>query len=322
MTHCLACHGEELRRIRAYRTKTTHGRKLFGNASVCVCRECALVQVVPRPSLEALSTYYAEDYRKGCRAGSDVSEVSEFPKDNLFYYNRGQSICELVSPHVRADSPRILDVGAGFGHILHAFGERFPRSERVAIEFSQPCVHHLRKLGVVVHDEPVDELLPRIGDSFDIVTLSHSFEHLLDPRGTLGLIRDRLAPDGVLYIEVPNIPEDAAYRYPDHVWVPRFDEPHITFFSEGTLRGTLDANGYRLIFCDAAGPPYSYVSALRYRLPPIRWLAQDLIPEPLFRFLRKQRFTASVRMSERDESFYAYGDGRIWLRSLSRRKVF
>ena len=321
MAHCLACHGDELRRIRPYRTKTAHGRKLFRDASLHACRECSLVQVVPPPGLEALSTYYAEDYRKGCRAGSDVSEVSEFPKDNLFYYNRGQSICELVAAHVRTDSPRILDIGAGFGHILHAFGERFPQSERAAIEFSQPCVRHLRKLGIEVFDEPVDELLPRIEDEFDIVILSHSFEHLLDPRGTLELILERLTTDGVLYIEVPNIPEDAAHRYPDHVWVPRFDEPHITFFSQATLRGILEANGYRLIFCDAAGPPYSHVSALRYRLPPLRWLVQDLLPAPVFKILRTQGFTASLRMQDRDESFYEYGDGRIWLRSISRREV-
>src|SRR5437867_2203869 len=79
------------------------------------------------------------------------------------------------------------------------------------------------------------------------------FEHLLDPRGILDLIHASLAPDGVLYIEVPNIPAESLLRYPDHVWAPRFDEPHITFFSALTLRQMLTSASFEPVFCDTAG---------------------------------------------------------------------
>jgi hypothetical protein len=42
------------------------------------------------------------------------------------------------------------------------------------------------------------------------------------------------------------------------------------------------------------------------------------MPKPLFDFLRKQGFTQSVRVKDREESFYQYGDFRIWLRTISR----
>lgn len=279
-----------------------------------------MVQSSPRPSLEALANYYAEDYRGGCCAGADVADVEEFPKDNLFYYNRGQSIAELLSSYIETDRPRILDIGAGFGHILYALGERYPEAPLTAIEFSDVCVKHLESLGIEVHDEPAEDVLPRLNRSFDVVVISHVFEHLLDPRGMLEVVRSHLSENGLLYIEVPNIPEEAMRRYPDHVWAPRFDEPHITFFSKDTLAGLLRALDFDVEFCDTAGPEYKFVSSLRYRMPTMRWFVQGLIPPRLFHFLRRQKFTQPVRVKDREDSFYRYGGMGIWIRTVSRNR--
>jgi hypothetical protein len=79
------------------------------------CEGCALVQVLFPPTLQRLTDYYAVDYRKGCFAGADVADVTTFPLDNLFYYDRGQSIADLVTPYLKApaltgQAPRILDI--------------------------------------------------------------------------------------------------------------------------------------------------------------------------------------------------------------------
>jgi SAM-dependent methyltransferase len=156
---------------------------------------------------------------------------------------------------------------------------------------------------------------------FDVIVLSHVFEHLLDPRGVLDLIRASLAPGGALYIEVPNIPAESLLRFPDHVWAPRFDEPHITFFSTATLYTLLASAGFEPQFCDTAGAEYRYISGLRFRLPPLRWFLQDIVPRPLFHWLRTQGFTRALRVPERVESFYQYGGCRIWIRSISTKKA-
>ncbi|MBI1790681.1 MAG: class I SAM-dependent methyltransferase, partial [Acidobacteria bacterium] len=222
-----------------------------------------------------------------------------------------------VAPRVRAESPRILDIGAGFGHILYALGERFPKSRRTAIEFSGVAARHLQSIGVDVITEPVENVLPRMEGQFDVVVISHVLEHLLDPGAVLKLIRSSLAPNGVLYVEVPNIPADSLLRFPDHVWAPRFDEPHITFFSTGSLHTLLESRGLTALFCDTAGPFYRYISSLRFRMPTARWFIQHKMPPALFHFLRRQSFTKPVRMREREESFYQYGGCRIWIRSIS-----
>ncbi len=272
------------------------------------------MQALPRPASQALTQYYVDEYRRGGYAGSDVAEVQEFPKDNLFYYNRGQSMAELLRAYLQESPRRILDIGAGYGHILHALGEQFPGSTRQAIEYSEPCVQHLKAIGVVVDSSPVETVLPQQRNQFDLIVLSHVLEHLLDPEEVLRLIHDSLAPGGILYIEVPNVSQVLGYA--DHQWAPRFDEPHITFFNVTTLCRFLKSVGYKRRFCETAGPYYKQISPVRYHLPPLKATLLNLLPRPLFRYLRRRRFTQPLRVKQREECFYQYGGLRLWIRGV------
>lgn len=317
---CLVCDEPLGRPVRPYRCHTKHGRVVFGDAWLAGCSGCSLVQATPMPRPEALKGYYETDYRRRGYAGSDVADPDTFPRDNLFYLNRGRSIAELVDSHV--DPPRrILDVGAGYGHVLHALGERYPDAERVAVEPSEACLGHLQGMGIVVREAPVEEAmssLPGGGDGFDLIVMSHVLEHLLEPGPTLESLGARLAPGGWLFVEVPNVPAGSLLDHLDHVWAPRFDEPHVTFFGRGTLAGLLRRLGFEVVFCDTAGPEYRRVSRLRFHLPHWRWFVQRLIPERLFHALRRQRFTRGLRVQEREAEFYEYGGLRLWIRAIAR----
>ncbi len=317
---CVGCGCCDSSPVRPYRANTCPGQSLFGRAWLHECAQCGLVQIFPLPTPGKLNEYYTSDYRSGYLYGIDVANVEKFPNDNLFYLNRGRSIADLLVPHVQQSGPQTLDVGAGYGHVLYGLREKFPQADCSAIEFSDVCVTHLKSLSFQVHSCTADQLLSQTEQFFDLVTLSHVLEHLLDPRTVLELIHARLAPGGVLYIEVPNIPSDSLLRYPDHVWAPRYDEPHITFFSMRTLQNLLETAGFEVRFFDTAGPNYKYISRLRFQRTSIRWSLQGLLPAPVFHWLRRQSFTAPLRLKEREESFYQYGGVRIWIRSVSCKK--
>ena len=319
MNGCLHCNGVNLERVRPYRTNTAKGKEVFHQSSLLQCVNCGLVQSAPRPDAATLERYYQESYREEGYAGSDVADVQRFPNDNLYYCNRGRSIAELVKPFVSVESPRILDIGAGYGHILYFLGEQFPRSVRSAIELSTPCVAHLKSQSIQVFSQPVESVLEDRKKQFDLITLSHVLEHLLDPKDVLRLIQASLAENGLLYIEVPNIPFETLLRYPDHMWAPRFDEPHITFFSEPTLRELVESSGFRMEYLSTAGPQYRYISGLRFRLPPFRSTVVSWMPGWMFRYLRSRKFTDAVRVQSKEESFFQYGGFRLWLRSVWRK---
>jgi SAM-dependent methyltransferase len=314
---CLGCGSGRLEPIRRYRTNTEQGRRVFGKGVIHLCADCGLAQLDPLPEPSSLTEYYEHDYRQQGLYGSDINDAARFPRDNLFYYNRGRSIAELVAGHVRAEPKDILDVGAGFGHVLHALGERFSSARRLAIEFSDVCREHLEAIGAETVARPMEAVLPTLDRMFDIIVLSHVLEHLLGPRAAIDLLMSRLAPGGVLYIEVPNIPRDSLRTHLDHVWAPRWDEPHITFFSAESLQSVLASAGLHVALCETAGPLYRRVSALRYRLPPFRQTVQRMLPRSLFHFLRGLEATQAIRVHEREEEFYQYGGVRIWIRSVS-----
>ena len=89
---CLGCGEKNLQHIRTYRTKSARGRELFGGSVLSRCRACDLIQVDPLPGADALNAYYTHDYRTGGLYGSDTNDATTFPRDNLFYFNRAESI--------------------------------------------------------------------------------------------------------------------------------------------------------------------------------------------------------------------------------------
>ncbi len=277
--------------------------------------------MMPIPTNAELADYYAIDYRYGGRYGSDVADVSNFPYDNLFYLNRGESITRLVSQYYNiqkgTEPVRILDIGAGFGHILHAFGKCFPDSTRYAIEISDVCIKHLSSLGIKVYPELAETILPKMDEQFDIIVLSHVLEHLSNPTEMVRLLRERLSNSGLLYIEVPNIPIESLTKYPDNKWAPRADEPHITFFSKETLMTLLTKQDLNVLFCETGGAKYKHISGFRFRLPKLQPFILKYLPQWLFFLLRKQNFTNPWRVQKREDSFYEYGGFRIWIRSIS-----
>jgi hypothetical protein len=78
-------------------------------------------------------------------------------------------------------------------------------------------------------------------------------EHVLEPRQLPERTHEKPSRGGILYVEVPNIPPRVLRRYLDHRLAPRYDEPHIAFFSVRTLEN-LVGSIFELRFCDTAGP--------------------------------------------------------------------
>ena len=107
---------------------------------------------------------------------------------------------------------------------------------------SSGCVARLQAQGVEALQGWLGDDLAKHG-KFDLVILSHVLEHLLDPRNAVKLLQGALAPDGKVYVEVP----DAA-RYLDFPSVPYyyFDSEHINHFDRFSLDNLAKASGYQV----------------------------------------------------------------------------
>jgi SAM-dependent methyltransferase len=95
----------------------------------------------------------------------------------------------------------IIDIGCGSGRLLrrleqHGFSGISGADPFVADDFTLPG-------GTPVLRSGVDGL----AGEFDLVMFNHSFEHTVDPLGTLKAARERLKPGGRLLLRIPVVAE-------------------------------------------------------------------------------------------------------------------
>jgi len=98
----------------------------------------------------------------------------------------------------------VLDVGCGYGEILGYLKAR--RNCRVVGMEPSPDTGNAGKefFGI--------DIIPALfgdwdfrGEQFDVVICNHTLEHVDDPKRFLNLLKERVKPGGMLYLEVPNI---------------------------------------------------------------------------------------------------------------------
>ena len=119
----------------------------------------------------------------------------------------------VVKPPANA---RILEVGAGTGHNL-AMLSRFGRVEASELD---PVARKLasERLGRPVLEAALPDLSMFPTGSYDLIALLDVLEHVVDDKGSLAAIFERLKPGGALLLTVPANPwmwsaHDAAHHH-------------------------------------------------------------------------------------------------------------
>jgi SAM-dependent methyltransferase len=182
----------------------------------CPC--CAALVGVQRPEDEAAlarltSSYYEIDLGTGIRVKYDkVLALPPERSDNAGRVRRVADACRKWLP--KREHAVAIDIGAGTGvflsRFLPAMGEGW---QGIAIEPDPLAAAHLDELGrfqVIAALFDGDLELPNA----DLVTFNKVVEHIAEPTGVLTLAADRLKPDGVVYVEVPDT-LTAAHRPPE-----------------------------------------------------------------------------------------------------------
>jgi 2-polyprenyl-3-methyl-5-hydroxy-6-metoxy-1,4-benzoquinol methylase len=82
-------------------------------------------------------------------------------------------------------------------------------------------------------------------NTFDVITMWHSLEHVPDPKHVLEAARKLLTWDGKLVVAVPNIDSLAFRTFGSH-WYGLDLPRHLTHFTPWTLRLLLERSGFRV----------------------------------------------------------------------------
>lgn len=216
-------------------------RRLFRGQLVTnvVCRRCGLVYQWPRMSDEELAGFYAAEYRRLYQGQAGPNQA-----DLLVQKARAAALVRFL----RASLPKIgahLDIGCSAGLFLAHSREAFG-CQTTGVEPGEAYRRYAQDLGLPVYAS-LEELATAGPGRFDLVSLAHVLEHIADPVGYLAGLREcRLAADGWLLVEVPNL-----YAHDS------FEVAHLVSFSAHTLGQTLQKAGFEVVRQELHGRPRS-----------------------------------------------------------------
>lgn len=201
------------------------------------CTACGLVFM--EELTEAVNADFYEDVAE--QAGGDAIEYWSFPdKFDAYrpvfegFFEERWDLLRSATPNIR----RLLDVGCGYGLFLQYAARQGPTC--VGLELDPTVATHAREAyGLDVRSIRVEDFYD--DTPFDAIVMADVLEHLPDAKEVLTLCRQLLAPDGVLFIQVPNVlgfklPWGHSWGLPHHIWQ----------FSRSSLRQLLNAAGFQI----------------------------------------------------------------------------
>jgi SAM-dependent methyltransferase len=167
---------------------------------LCVCEACGLVQkVVDDRWLAEITEIYR---RYALYHQADGAEQPIFSGTGPAR-PRSALLAELVGRTVPlADDIAMLDCGCGNGDALCAFAALHPGWSLHGHDVRDAARKRLKDIpnfkGLFTGD------IAKVSGKFGLITLIHALEHILDPVATLRRLRGLLAPQGVLFVQVPD----------------------------------------------------------------------------------------------------------------------
>jgi 2-polyprenyl-3-methyl-5-hydroxy-6-metoxy-1,4-benzoquinol methylase len=198
------------------------------------CRDCRLVQTVTTPEWSADIRRIYESYTIYHQGGG--TEQSVFKQQDGQGSLRSDVIIQALQSHYPLPAKgRLLDIGCGNGSFLQACSRALPTWDLQGTEFDDKYKEMVEAIPSVsfMHGGKLED----VPGTFDVISLIHVLEHIPNPLPVLKSILPRLAPNGLLFIEVPN-----SRRNPVMMLVA----DHCSHFSDASLGNMVQTAGFNL----------------------------------------------------------------------------
>ncbi|MDB1122432.1 class I SAM-dependent methyltransferase [Vibrio algarum] len=212
-----------------------------------ICKKCGLVITSPRIKSASLPLYY-DKYYHPLNYGQEHLEEQEA----LFEVGQGKKIFNVLKDFLPAKKTlKVLEVGAGTGNVLSELKDEALKYDieidELGTEYNQDCIDKAKKLGVniIYGDLATAE---KYGETFDVVILSHVFEHFIDLEYEVNLIKRLIKPDSLLYIEVPGILDLHNKKHYNRSFLGYLIHAHMYNFTMYSLSNLLFSFGFKPIF--------------------------------------------------------------------------
>jgi len=275
---CLICGNTKYRVIKEHTRDSEH--------RVVECSKgCGLHQLFPLPSLQEDEKYYNEN-------SHDKKITPDFDIDQLFqkFYYQNKSRIDYLKAFGIASNNKILDFACGYGFFI----EMLEKEGYIAdgIEISEDrlaiCEKRLGKGYSRIRNINLqkDNLPEELEEKYDVVTMIHVLEHLIEPKEVLEKINRLLKPGGLLVIEVPNeanLMMEISKEFNDFFYI----RDHVAYYTPSILCQLVKDCGYEVLL-NKGNQVYGLINHMnwiingtpQYKMPsweicePMKWLEE------------------------------------------------
>ena len=216
---CLICENKNITLTSDYKLEVKADAQYFENCKIYKCDDCDFNFVYPMPSKEKLNYFYENVYRSLNRPPYWLTENFEDMK-NIYLEDR--NISYLMYTTLLLDFKNIkniFDFGAGNGDLGYSLKKKFSHLDLFCTENDKHCIPLLK-------ERKYKNLknITSLENKIDLIITIHSLEHL-DSLDIFENFKKILKPNGRIFFEVPNCPEEYFNGRP-------YDGPHLLFYTQ------------------------------------------------------------------------------------------
>lgn len=189
--------------------------------NVRICKNCGFVYISPVVGDDELRDYYTYMSLYECATHDGSVQI-----EDIHRYHRQFTFIHNYIKKNRLQALQVLDIGCSTGYLLSLFKKN--GYNVLGVDPSHKCKEiALEKYRINLKTGVFDNITFQ-NEKYDAVILSHVLEHIVDLSGFVLKIRSILSPEGIVYIEVPDV---------QNIIVPfgYFSFEHINYFSMASL---------------------------------------------------------------------------------------
>ena len=212
-----------------------------------LCSDCGLIFTSPFISQNSLPLYYDEFYHK-LTFGREAD-----PSLPLYQKGQGEKIFNILKNRLSPNNLKILEIGAGSGSVMKEFMKAAKNDgfelTITGFDYGSEYINQFDPEGynLTMLQGGLDEAA-RGGCTYDVVIMSHVFEHFADPSQELESLKRIIGPDSLIFIEVPGVLSLKSRYVYDCDFLIYLVSAHMFNFNLASLTRTLNLNGFKLLW--------------------------------------------------------------------------
>ncbi len=211
-----------------------HGRHDINKKDRFTVMRCLRCDVVYLPGIKTDNNYYKKYYDTGYYDGGLNTDGGILHKAvallEKWSGKQKEKILLSYAPK-RETKLKILDVGCGSGKFLGSLNST--KFEKFGIEINEEGIQLSRQKGLTVYDKDITKIDFK-GTKFDIITLWHVAEHLINPIAVFSKIHSILADDGIVLNATPNT-GSLGFRFGNSKWFHLDSPRHLMLFNNKSM---------------------------------------------------------------------------------------